>query len=88
MYPQIKSPLLNSILLFELMLSDDDTCRYLPFCAAGCILGRLRIPGSAGAYRDIRANMEQSSLRAGLDHYGRGCWRRNRERARASSAKV
>jgi hypothetical protein len=28
----------------------------------------LRIPGCAGPYRGIRANMEQTSMRSGLDH--------------------
>jgi hypothetical protein len=28
------------------------------------------VPGSAGVVRDIRANMERTSLSKGLDHYG------------------
>ena len=70
--PRIKSPLLSSILLPELVPSDDETCRYLPFCAGARIRGGLRIPRAAGLYRDIRANMERTSLRTGLDHHGRG----------------
>src|SRR2546426_3617242 len=70
--PRIKSPLLCSILLSELLSSDNDTCRNLPFCAVAPIRGRLRIPGAAWAYRDIRANMEQTWMRTGLDHHGRG----------------
>ena len=67
MCPQIKSPLLNSILLYELVPGDDDKCRDLPFCAVACIRGGLRIPGADGAYRDIRANIERTWMRTGLD---------------------
>ena len=65
--PQIKSPLLGSIFLPELLPSDAGTCRYLPFCAVARIRGGLRIPRAAGAYRDIRANMEQTWVCTGLD---------------------
>jgi hypothetical protein len=65
--PRIKSPLLSSILLPELLPSDDSTCRYLPFCAVTRIRGGLRIPRTTGAYRGIRANMEQTSDPRGLD---------------------
>jgi hypothetical protein len=52
--------------------SDDGTCHHLPFCTVVCIRGGLRIPHATGAYQDIRANMERTSLRTGLDHHGRG----------------
>jgi hypothetical protein len=69
----LKSPLLSSILLPELLPDDDGTCRYLPFCAVARIRSGLRIPRAAGAYQDIRANMEQTSMRTDLDHHGREC---------------
>jgi len=72
MRPQIKSLLLSSILLPELVPGDDGTCRHLPFCAVARIRGGLRMPRTAGLYRDIRANMERTSMRTGLDHHGRG----------------
>ena len=71
MCPQIKSPLLYSSLLPELVLTDAETCRDLPFCAVACIHSMLWIPRAAGRYRDIRANMERTSMRIGLDHPGR-----------------
>jgi hypothetical protein len=43
------------------------TCRELPFCPVARIRAALRIPDGAGAYRGIRANMEQTSMRIGLD---------------------
>ena len=55
------------------MLSgDDDKCRHLPFCAVARIARVRRIPRAAGQYRDIRANMEQTSACIGLDHYAEG----------------
>jgi hypothetical protein len=74
--PRIKSPLLSSIIILELLSSDDNVYRYLPFCAVARIRSGLRIPCSAGAYRDIRANMERTYGAKGLDHHGRllpGC---------------
>ena len=68
MCPQIKS----SILLPQLLPSNDGTYRYLPFCAVARIRGCPWIPHAAGAYRDIRANIDRTSLRTGLDHHGRG----------------
>jgi len=47
-------------------------CRDLPFRAVARIRGGMRIPGAAGLYRRIRANMERTSTRTGLDHHGRG----------------
>jgi hypothetical protein len=73
MCPQIKSPLLCSHLLFEIVLSYAGTCRELPFCPVAGMGVPLRMPGGAGAYRDIRANMEQTSVRTGLDHCGWAC---------------
>src|ERR1035441_440701 len=72
MWPQIKSPLLSSFILLELLSNNASTCRELPFCPIARIRGALRIPGGAGPYRGIRANMEQTSGCSGLDHYGRG----------------
>ena len=37
------------------------------------------VPGSAGVFRDIRANMERTSLPKGLDHYGPGDQRNSRQ---------
>ena len=59
--PRIKSPLLCSNFPSELVPDDADTYRELPFCPLVGIRGVLRIPDAAGAYRDIRANMEQTS---------------------------
>ena len=70
--PRIKSPLLCSFILFELLLSYADACRELPFCPAAGIRGALRMPDAAGACRGIRANMEQTSACTGLDHHSRG----------------
>jgi hypothetical protein len=73
-HQRIKSPILSLITLPDLVLSNAGTCRYLlPFCAVAYIRGELRIPRAAGAYRDIQANMERTSMRKGLDHHGRGC---------------
>src|ERR1039457_3765778 len=83
MCPQIKSPLLSSILLPELLPGDDDTCRHLPFCAVARIRGGLRIPRAAGAYRDIRANMERTWMPTGLDHHGRARLNHGRRRYRS-----
>jgi hypothetical protein len=66
--PRIKSPLLCLIILLELLSCNANTCRELPFCPVAGIRGALRIPDAAGAYRGIRANMEQTSMRIGLDH--------------------
>jgi len=79
--PRIKSPLLCSIFPSELVLGSAETCRELPFCPVAGIRGVPRIPDAAGAYRGIRANMEQTSMAKGLDHHtdasweaaGRGC---------------
>ena len=68
--PRIKSPLLSSILLSELLSNNVSTCRELPFCPVNLIRAALWIPGCAGAYRGIRANMEQTSAGIGLDHHG------------------
>jgi hypothetical protein len=65
---QIKSPLLNSIILLEQLSKNGSVCRELPFCPVGRIRAALRMPGAAGPYRGIRANMEQASMRTGLDH--------------------
>jgi hypothetical protein len=53
-FPRIKSPLLGSILLPELVPGDDGTCRHLPFCAVARIRGGLRVLRTAGLYRDIQ----------------------------------
>ena len=74
---RIKSPLLCSILLLELLSSNVSPCRELPFCPVARIRAALRIPGGAGPYRGIRATTEQPSMRIGLDHCGRGCLRRS-----------
>jgi hypothetical protein len=71
MCPRIKSPLLYSILLPELVPTDAEICRDLPFCAVARIHSGLWIPRAAGGYQDIRANMELTSMRIGLDHPGR-----------------
>src|SRR5690242_9240115 len=67
--PRIKSPLLYSFFLLELLSSNAITCRELPFCPVARIRAALQIPGGAGPYRGIRANMEQPSIAKGLDHY-------------------
>jgi Diol dehydratase reactivase ATPase-like domain len=69
---RIKSPLLSSIILLELLSNNASMCRELPFCPVARIRALLRIPSGAGPYRGIRANMEQTSACTGLDHYGRG----------------
>jgi hypothetical protein len=56
---RIKSPLLCSLILLELLSSNASTCRELPFCPVAGIRGALRIPDAASAYRGIRATMEQ-----------------------------
>jgi hypothetical protein len=56
------------ILASDLVSDDAGTCRELPFCPAASICGVLRIPDAVRAYRDIRANMEQTSVAKGLDH--------------------
>src|SRR5690348_18510816 len=63
--PRIKSPLLYSFFLLELLSSNAITCRELPFCPVARIRAALRIPGGAGPYRGIRANMEQPSIAKG-----------------------
>jgi hypothetical protein len=80
MCPEIKSPLLHSFLPSNLVSDDADTCRELPFCPLAGIRGALRIPDAGGAYRGIRATVEQTSLCIGLDHYGRGRLGRGGER--------
>jgi len=67
--PRIKSPLLCSSFSSELVPGDANTCRELPFCPLAGIRGVLGIPDAAGAYRGIRANMEQTSVVKGLDQY-------------------
>ena len=42
----------------------------LPVSGEGC--GYRVLPGRTGTYRDVRANMEQTSVCTGLDHHGRG----------------
>lgn len=54
------SPLLYLIFLLELVLGDTGTYRDLPICADPGISSGLRVPGAAGVYRDIRANMERT----------------------------
>ena len=66
--PWIKSPLLSSFILLELLSNNASTCRELPFCPVAGIRDLLGIPDAAGAYRGIRANIEQTSVRKGLDH--------------------
>jgi len=73
--PRIKSPLLCSYFASELAPVGTDTCRQLPFYPLAGIRGVLPMPDAAGAYRGIRANMEQTSARTGLDHHGRRCLR-------------
>jgi hypothetical protein len=80
MCPRIKSPLLHSIILLELLSNNASTCRELSFCPIAGIRGALRIPGGASPYRGIRATMEQPSVRIGLDHHGRGRLRFDPER--------
>jgi integrase len=58
----------------ELVSGDAGTCRELPFCPLAGIRGVLRIPDTAGAYRGIRATMEQTSVVKGLDHYAGTSW--------------
>ena len=70
--PRIKSPLLCSLILLELLSNNASTCQELPLCPIARIRAALRIPSSAGAYRGVRANMEQTSMCTGLDHRGRG----------------
>jgi hypothetical protein len=41
------------------------------------------VPGSAGVVRDIRANMERTSLPKGLDHYGPDDERNSRQPCRS-----
>jgi hypothetical protein len=67
--PRIKSPLLSSILLLELLSNNASTCRELSLCPVAGIRCALRVPDAAGAYRGIRATMEQPSMRIGLDHF-------------------
>lgn len=86
--PQIKSPLICSFISLELLSSNASTCRELPFCPVACIRAALWIPNGAGAYRDVRANMEQTSACMGLDQCGRGCLGHGKERLWPSSAKV
>ena len=69
---RIKSPLLSSIILLEMLSSNASMCRELLFCPVACVRAVLRMPNNAGAYRGIRATMEQPWVRDGLDHYGRG----------------
>jgi hypothetical protein len=68
--PRIKSPLLCSLILPELLSDNASAYRDLPFCAVARIRAALRIPDNAGPYRGIRANMEQTWIRTGLDHCG------------------
>jgi hypothetical protein len=75
---RIKSPLLCSLMLPELLSDNASAYRDLPFCAVARTRAALRIPGNAGPYRGIRANMEQTWIRTGLDHCGPGHWRRSR----------
>ncbi len=56
----------------DLLPGDADACRELPFCPVAGICGALRIPDAAGAYRGIRATMEQPWAVIGLDHHGGG----------------
>jgi hypothetical protein len=49
--PRIKSPMLCSFFLLELLANNSNTCRELPFCPVACIRAALRIPGYAGPYR-------------------------------------
>src|SRR5260370_36278930 len=56
----------------DLLSGDADAYRGLPFCPVAGICGSLRMPDAARAYWGIRANMEQTSVRTGLDHHGRG----------------
>ena len=48
---RLRSPLLCSILLSELVSRDAGTCRELPFCAVARIRGGRRIPRAPGPYR-------------------------------------
>ena len=57
--PQIKSPLICSFILLDLLSRNASTCRELSFCPVARIRAALWIPSGAGAYRDVRANMEQ-----------------------------
>ena len=68
LHPRIKSSLLHSIILSGLLSSNASMCRELPFCSVARNRAALRVPGRAGPYRGVRANMEQPSIRAGLDH--------------------
>jgi hypothetical protein len=45
----------------------------VPGCTANRDTGCRVVPPATGPYRDIRANMEQTSAYKGLDHRGRGC---------------
>jgi hypothetical protein len=58
----------------DLVSNDADARQELPFCPFAGIRCPLRIPDATGAYRGIRANMEQTSTYIGLDHCGEGVW--------------
>jgi hypothetical protein len=68
MCPQIKSQLFCSFYSPGLLLNCTGECRNLPFCTNARPRGALRMPPGAGAYRAIRANMERTCRRKGLDH--------------------
>ena len=68
-HQRIKSPLLHLIIISELLSDNAITCRELPSCPVAGIRDSLRIPDGTGAYRCIRATMEQPSADKGLDHY-------------------
>jgi hypothetical protein len=85
--PPIKSPLLCSILLSELLSNNDSTCRELLFCPVAGNRCALRVPDAAGAYRGIRATMEQPWAGIGLDHWAEVV-RGAAGRRRAPSTKV
>src|SRR6202012_4800113 len=77
--PRIKSPLLCSFILLELLSNNASTCRALPFCPVVRIRTALRVPDGVGPYRGMRANMEQTSVRTGLYQYAMACGARLRE---------
>ncbi len=64
--PRIKSPLLHSFILVEMLSFNAGTCRELSFCPVADIRDWLGIPDAAGVYRGIRAKMEQTWVRKGL----------------------
>jgi hypothetical protein len=75
-----QNSLLCSFILLELLSCSVSTCRELPFCPVARFRTALRVPGCAGPYRGIRANMEQTSICTWSRPLCRGCRRHGRDR--------